>query len=321
MRLASWWLLMLVLHGLDSARFEAVVLTIGNFDGVHLGHQAILAAGRRRADAARTRLVAMTFDPHPLAVLTPEHVPAMLTPLEEKLHQLERAGADVAVVVRSSVDLLKISAADFIAEVIVARFRPRAVVEGISFGFGRHREGNVESLQAATGRYGFEVEVVGPVRIALGGHPDTVISSSLVRQLLVSGTVDRAAICLGRPYALLGPVIHGVGRGVTLGFPTANIDPGRQLAPAQGVYAGRSIVDGKPYPAAISIGRNPTFGGHELAVEAYLLDFAGDLYGRSIRIEFLDWLRPQVKYESAEALHDQIARDVELTRKIFGASS
>jgi riboflavin kinase / FMN adenylyltransferase len=310
---------MRVVRGLDFEPMTGVVLTIGNFDGVHRGHQAILAAGRRRTEAARTELVVITFDPHPLAVLTPERLPAMLTPLEEKVRCLENAGADVVVVLPSKPDLLKISAADFIADIIVARFRPRAIVEGASFGFGRHREGDVDTLRAAAGQYGFEVEVVDPVRIALGGHPDAVISSSLVRQLLGSGTVDQATACLGRPYALVGRVVRGAGRGAKIGFPTANIDAGGQLLPAEAVYAGRAEADGRSFAAAISIGRAPTFDGHKVVPEAYLLDFAGDLYDKPIRVEFLDWLRPQVRYNTVEDLCQQMARDVAQTRTIAAA--
>lgn len=312
---------MRVVRGLDFEPANGVILTIGNFDGVHRGHQAILAAGRRRADAAHTSLVAITIDPHPLTVLTPEHVPPTLTPLDEKLRCLQRCGVDMVVVLPAGPDLLRISAADFIANVIHARFRPRAIVEGASFGFGRHREGNVRTLEDAARQYGFEVEVVEPVRISLGGHTDTVISSSLIRQLLASGTVQHAAVCLGRPYVLLGQVIHGAGRGASLGFPTANIDPGGQLVPAEAVYAGRAELDGRSYTAAISIGRAPTFGGQKVEIEAFLLDFNDDVYGRPIRIEFLEWLRPQVRFESPAALCRQMALDVQQTRKIAEGSA
>lgn len=309
---------MRVIRGLAFKPMSGVVLSIGNFDGVHRGHQAILQAGHQRARASGAELVAMTFDPHPLAVLTPERMPSILTPLSEKLAQLDRAGADVTVIADSSVGLLQVSAADFIENVIVQRFHPLTVVEGPSFGFGRHREGDVETLQRAGARHGFEVQVVEPVRIALGGHPDAVISSSLVRQLLAAGPVDQAAICLGRPYALLGSVIHGAGRGAGMGFPTANIDPGNQLVPGDGVYAGFGELSGRRYPAAISIGRTPTFDEHRLVIEAHLLDFEGETYGRTLRIEFLEWLRPQVRYDNVAALCRQIAEDVEQTRQICG---
>jgi riboflavin kinase/FMN adenylyltransferase len=306
---------MKVIDSLEPVRLKGVVLTIGNFDGVHRGHQAILAAGRRRADAVTAPLVAMTFDPHPLAILTPEHVPPALTPLDEKLHLLELHRADIAVVVRSSRAFLQLTADDFIQQIVLDRFRPAAMVEGASFGFGRKRQGDVYMLQAAGRQHGFEVEIVEPVRVALGGKPDAVISSSLVRQLLGSGAVSEAAACLGHPYALTGTVVHGAGRGRSLGFPTANVAPTSQMIPAEGVYAGRARLDRQETPAAISIGHNPTFGGQSVIVEAHLLDYREELYDHPIRIEFLEWLRPQHRFESPEALIEQIARDVARTRE------
>lgn len=310
---------MRVVHGLESARLSSVVLTIGNFDGVHRGHQAILAAGRRRADAASTRLVVATFDPHPAAVLRRDPVPPTLTPLDEKVRCLEQAGADVLVVVRSRAELFGITAGRFITEVILPHFSPLAVVEGASFRFGRHRQGNVDTLRSAGRTHGFEVEVVEPVRVALGGHPETAISSSLVRHLLSSGTVDQAAVCLGRPYALFGRVTHGAGRGRSLGFPTANLTVARQLIPADAVYAGRAYCKGRYFAAAASIGRNPTFDDTDVAVEAHLLDFTGDLLDQQIRLELIERLRGQQKFDSPQALHDQIARDVARVREVVAS--
>jgi len=306
---------MRVIDGLESVELAGVVLTIGNFDGVHRGHQAILAAGRRRADAASAELVVMTFDPHPLAILTPEHVPPALTPRDEKLRWLQRCGADVVVVAQSRPELLQITAEEFITEMIVARFHPRAVIEGESFGFGRHRQGHVETLRAVGAEHGFETELVEPIRVALGGHANAVISSSLVRQLAASGTVHQAAVCLGRPYCLSGRIIHGAGRGRSLGFPTANVLPGPQLIPGEGVYAGRAEIDNQPFAAAISIGRNHTFDGSDVSVEAHLLDFDGQPAARPIRLEFIEWIREQRKFDSADALRRQIGRDVARTRK------
>lgn len=310
-------------------RLSGVVLTIGNFDGVHRGHQAILAAGRRHADRAGTRLVVMTFHPHPAAILSPSASPPMLSPFSERLRWLEMAGADTVVVVESRPDFFAMSADQFVQDVVLTRFRPVAMVEGESFGYGHKRQGDVHTLMAAGRHHGFEVEIVRPIRIALGGHPGAVISSSLVRQLLRSGTVDQAALCLGRPYALFGSVEHGSQRGRTLGFPTVNLNAAGLLIPAEGVYAGRACQvspgsaqgkcdSGAPrsVPAAISIGYCPTFDGQQLLIEAHLLDFHGDLYGRTLRIEFLDWLRGQKSFESKEALCEQIQIDVEMTRRI-----
>ncbi|MCL2330407.1 MAG: bifunctional riboflavin kinase/FAD synthetase, partial [Phycisphaerae bacterium] len=298
------------LRDLEAMQMAGVVLAIGNFDGVHRGHQAIFAVGRQRARVVGSQMVAMMFEPHPATVLAPDRVPASLTPLDEKLRCLEAAGVDVAVVIEPRPELLNCPAETFIRDVIVGRFRPIAMVEGDSFRFGQHRIGDVEMLAAAGKQFGFELFVVPPVRVDLGGQPDTVISSSLIRHLLASGTVDRAAECLGRPYALLGRVTHGAARGRTLGFATANLTvESRQLIPAEGVYAGQTTIDDRDYLAAVSIGHAPTFDGHETIVEAHLLDFNGDLYDRPLRLELTAWLRPQQKFESADALKHQIQAD------------
>lgn len=347
---------MQVIRQIEAARFSGAVLTIGNFDGVHRGHRALLDKALELARASGGEFVVMTFAPHPAAVLSPDRVPPTLTPLHEKLRLLEAAGANAAVTIASRPKFFHLSAEDFIREIIVARFHPVALVEGEDFHFGRHRQGDSAMLRAAGRQHGFELHTVEPVRAGLGGHPDTVISSSLVRHLLSSGNVDRAAACLGRAYALFGTVRPGAGRGRELGFPTANLIVESQLIPAEGVYAGVAAVleeeggaggegqaesagfrvpgsvrggtDGRRdqatqgrnprFPAAISIGRTPTFAGHNLLVEAHLLDFRGNLYGRTLRVDFLDWLRGQERFADADALQQQIARDVARVREITG---
>jgi riboflavin kinase/FMN adenylyltransferase len=306
-----------IIHDIQAARFSGVVLTIGNFDGVHRGHQAILNTARRHADRANTQLVVMTFYPHPAAILDPSHAPETLTLLEEKLQLLERAGADTVFVLHSEPELLKIEADDFIRDIIVGRFNPVAVVEGASFGFGRRRQGDVNTLKEAAEEYGFQVDVVEPVSIILGGHTNTVVSSSLIRHLLSSGAVQDAAECLGRPYRLLGRVEKGLGRGSKHGIPTANLQVGSQMIPAEGVYAGQTFIDGQCYPAALSIGRTPTFGGERLLVEAHLLDYHEDIYDQTLAVEFLKWLREQEKYDTVEELYKQIELDITDTRRIF----
>ena len=308
---------MRVIHDLEAAAFTDVILTIGNFDGVHRGHQAIFAAGRRRADAAGTPLVAMTFEPHPLAVLTPQHVPATLTPLPEKLRWLEHAGVDVVVVVPSGPDFLKLSPDDFIHRVIVERFAPAAIVEGASFAFGRGRQGNVETLRAAAASHGYEVEVVEPIRVALGGHPEPVVSSSLVRQLLTSGTVDHAGVCLGRPYVLVGTVTRGAGRGRSLGFPTVNVAASSQLIPAEGVYAVWVHYRNERFQGAMNIGKNPTFKNQALTLEVYILDFRKDIYSEELEVRFVKRIRGEKTFPSVEALVAQMHKDIAEVRTIL----
>lgn len=322
---------MRILHDWPAARFDRSVLSIGNFDGVHRGHQAILSAGSRRAREAGVPQVVLTFEPHPSALLTPDRVPATLTPLPAKLELLRDAGVDAVVLIQPTPEFLAISAERFVTDVIVDRFHPVAMVEGPTFGFGQHRRGDVRMLAAAGKTHGFQVEVVEPVRVNMGGHPETIVSSSLVRHLLSSGSVDTAELCLGRPYTLYGEVEHGHARGRTIGFPTANLRT-TQLVPAEGVYACRATLfksvsdpasmempaaDGKPIAAAVSVGRNPTFNDRELSVEAFLLDFQGDVYGRRMKLEFLAWIRGQQKYPTPEALARQIEQDVQRTRDAY----
>ncbi|MHC4445574.1 MAG: bifunctional riboflavin kinase/FAD synthetase [Planctomycetota bacterium] len=306
---------MTVIYGLESVDLAGVVLTIGNFDGVHRGHQAIIAAGRKQAQAQNTQMVAMTFHPHPAAILTPQRIPGSLTTLEQKIALLQNAGAEYVVVAQSKPEFFIISANEFITDVIMAKFKPKIIVEGASFRFGKRRQGNVETLAQAAETYGFDVQIIEPVNVALSGPAETPISSSLIRNLVSSGTVDQAAICLGRPFTLIGPVVPGVGRGKKLGFPTANLKIESQLIPAEGIYAGRAEIDNQPHPAAISIGRYPTFEGSDLMIEAHLLDFAGQIYNQTIRLQFHEWIRPQKKFDSPKILAQQIARDVDQTRK------
>lgn len=361
---------MRTIFGLENVEgIERSVLTVGNFDGVHLAHRALikralsLAEQNRDCDGAaadgRPPVVVLTFEPHPLTVVAPGRAPSRLTLPEEKLRLLAEAGADVTVVAQSEPSLLGMEAEQFVRDVLVTRFHPAHVVEGPSFGFGRGRKGNPELLQRILAEHDCRVHVVDPVKVQIGLAETLMVSSSLIRQLLGAGRVREAAQCLGRPYALVGDVIHGHGRGRPLGFPTANLSTRDQLIPAEGVYAGRAVwqcepppatergllpplptcnpppplqredtegpsranhlridrgADLKFRPAAISIGKTPTFGGDELSVEAFVLDWDGDLYGSSLRLEFERFLRPQLRFDSPAALAEQVHRDVAAVR-------
>ena len=320
---------MKVIYGLDSpdARLPRSSVTIGNFDGVHRGHQRIIAQARRVGEGVDAPTVVLTFEPHPLTVVAPARAPARLTPLPEKLDRLADAGAQIAVVARANRDLLALTPRQFI-ERVVGRLHPSHIVEGPSFGFGRGRSGTSDTLRQLGAEQGFEVLVADPVRVALDRDATVEVSSSLVRRLIAEGRVERATLCLGRPYALIGKVVVGIGRGKGLGFPTINLAVEDQLIPADGVYAGRARLELDPSAgpasrvAAISIGTTPTFedagpgqGPAARRVEAYLLDTEAELYGREVRLEFGTWLRTQEKFESAAALSAQIARDVQAVRR------
>ena len=291
------------------------VLTIGNYDGVHLGHQRILARARELADAESTALVAVTFDPMPDEVFHPDHAGQRLCPPNERAMHLRRAGADWVAVMPADRALLSMTAAAFIEHIIVARFAPRHVVEGRDFFFGRGRQGSADTLRQAGEAGGFATHLVDEV---IGDLPEGPmrISSTLIRMLVGAGRVADAAACLGRPFALYGEVVLGHGRGRTLEIPTANIAPERQVAPGDGIYAGRARVGRVECPAAISVGRPPTFETGSRAIEAHLLDASGDFYGQRMELSFLRRLRDQHKFDSPEGLKAKVARDIQRVREI-----
>lgn len=307
---------MRVLRGLEELTkpLERSVLTIGNFDGMHLAHQQLLSQAGLFAARQGTPVVALTFEPHPLSIVAPQKVPPKLVSLEDKLALLAQYGAEITVVARSEPSLLGMEAERFVDEVIRQRFRPTHIIEGPSFGFGKGRRGNSELLRREAAKFGCEVHVVDPVRLTLEDHQAVMVSSSLIRELLQGCHVRRAAMCLGRMYSLTGHVVEGDQRGRGLGFPTANVGSIEQMIPGEGVYAGAAIVEQQKYDAAISIGKTPTFGERQTQVEVHLLDFSKNIYGQPFRVEFFRFLRSQRKFESAEALVTQLKIDVQAVR-------
>ena len=304
-----------IVEGLSELRRAGAggVLSIGNFDGVHRGHQRILEVARGCRQQGGGEFVVATFEPHPLTVLRPEKAPPRLTPPGLKRELLAAAGVDRLIVLPPTPDVLDLSAEDF-WRFIRDGFRPAHLVEGGSFTFGKGRGGTIPKLREWTTGTNVRLHVVESVEVALLDLTVVPVSSSLTRWLLAHGRVRDAAICLGRPFTLEGPVVKGYQRGRTIGVPTANLDCGDQIVPLEGVYAGRCSVDGVAYPAAVSIGRMETFGDKlRRQVEAHLVGFDGDLYDRSLRVELLDWWREQRKYEGIEALKEQIRRDIEWT--------
>ncbi|MCG8408721.1 MAG: bifunctional riboflavin kinase/FAD synthetase [Phycisphaerales bacterium] len=297
---------------------RGAILTVGNFDGVHLGHQRILRTARALAKVSSAAVIAMTFEPHPIVLLRPQEAPARLTPWEEKVSQLTKAGADAVVRLKTDWPLLSLSAEDFVREILVKRIHPSYIVEGPNFGFGRGRQGNTDTLRHLSPKGGYQVHVVEPYHLSLNDE-QIVVSSTVVRRCLESGEVAKAAACLGRPYTLIGKVVPGAGAGKKLGYPTINLDVGEQLVPAEGVYGGIAELPDLHATAAVSIGHRPTLGGTSLVVEAFVLDESADWYGQTVRLCFLDFVRTQRKFESREALTDQIAKDIETVRRIAAA--
>jgi riboflavin kinase/FMN adenylyltransferase len=289
------------------------VITIGNFDGVHVGHAAILREARQLAVSLGAAVKALTFDPHPASVLRPGRQPLRLTSLPEKRGLLLEAGADEVIVLEPAPALLAMEPRDFIAD-LVALHQPEAIVEGVDFRFGRGRAGDIHLLESLGPILGFVLAVVPDAQVALSDHLLAPVSSSLVRWLLSHGRVVDAAIGLGRPFELCGPVVRGDQRGRSLGIPTANLDAaaiaGRAI-PGDGVYAGAAMLpDGQSWPAAISVGVKPTFPNAARTIEAHLLGFSGDLYGQTVTIRFNRWLREQQPFPSLKALKSQLLRDV-----------
>jgi riboflavin kinase/FMN adenylyltransferase len=304
---------MKILTGIDGLRRlpRGAVVSVGNFDGVHLGHRRIVETARSFAgDASPVALV--TFEPHPLTVLRPDNVPPRLTPLEYKNELLARAGVDYLVELPPTPDVLNITAEDFWS-ILRDGVRPTHMVEGRTFNFGKGRGGTIDKLREWAATSPVQLHVIDPVTAELCDLTVVPVSSSLIRWLLANGRCRDAARCLGRPYTLEGVVVQGFQRGRTIGTPTANLRvTTNQLLPPDAVYAGRCTVDGNAYPAAVSIGKMPTFGDqlpHQ--VEAHLIGFAGDLYGRTLRVDLVDYLREQWKFPSLDRLKYQIARDIE----------
>jgi len=305
-----------VCYGLEAvpADWLGAAVSIGNFDGVHIGHQLLIERCGAHARRLGGVVVAITFEPHPQAILRPSEAPPLLTPQALKLELLRAAGAAGVIVLPVDAAFLATTADEFIRRVLVERLRVRAIVEGPTFGFGRDRTGGIDTLRAAAASGGFAVELVEPARIAVGDEWRGV-SSRFIRELLAAGDVETAARALGRPYTLLGRVVRGAGVGRQIGFPTINLDCGGQLVPGDGVYAGVATLDGREHAAAVSIGPRATFGGGHRGVEAFLLDVDGSFYDRPARISLLARLRDQRRFDSPDELSDQIARDVMQTRE------
>jgi len=319
---------MQVLSGLDafSALPARSAVSVGNFDGVHLGHQHIIRTLRASDPSA---VAAITFEPHPLSVLRPDLAPPRLTPVDMKRELLAEAGVTHLIELQPTPEVLGVTAEAF-WERLRDEARPACLVEGPDFNFGKGAKGNVAKLREWTRGSGVELIVVEPLEVTLPGLQVVPVSSSLARWLVAQGRVADAAACLGRPYTLAGTVVEGYRRGRTIGFPTANLEVVEQLVPSDGVYGGWARVnplsprervaaqppgEGAPphrYRAAISIGTAPTFEGARRQVEAYLLDFSGDLYGRRLTLELTEWVRDQMRFPSTERLIERMHADVAL---------
>ena len=299
------------------------MITIGAYDGVHRGHQAVVSDVKRLASDLGCRSVVVTFDRHPASIVRPESAPKLLTDLDQKLELLEATGVDATVLVRFDEQQSFESATDFVERVLVSCLATRTVVVGSDFHFGRHRSGNVALLRELGAIHDFDVQPRELVPRADG--IDEPISSTAIRRALAGGQVELAAQMLGHAFEARGPVVKGDQRGRQLGFPTANVEVSNQLCvPADGVYAGwYQRPDGVTHPCAINLGRRPTFFEHadHSLLEAHLIDFAGDLYTEAARVQFTHFLRSERKFDGIDALITQLKQDIENARAVLAASS
>ncbi len=287
--------------------FRNAAVTIGVYDGVHLGHRAILQQVVEEAKSVAGDPVLITFHPHPRSVLQPGEPVRVLTTLEERLRLVQEAGIRHSVVVPFSAAFAEMSAEAYVQNFLVRHFHPAVVVVGYDHRFGRGREGGIHTLEALSATHNYRVAEV-PARLI----QEAAVSSTKIRRAVEGGWVEEAAAMLGRPYAVTGTVVRGRQLGLTLGYPTANIQPNdaSQLIPAVGVYAVRVVVEGRAHDAMLSVGNNPTIAeGLAQTIEANLFDFSGDLYGVEVTVEFVAWLRGEEKFASLEALKAQLALD------------
>ena len=312
---------MQVITELDPPPFpgQRTVLTIGAYDGVHLGHRAVIAEVRAAAEAIGARSVVMTFDRHPASVVRPESAPQLLTGSEQRLELLAETGVDAVVIVRFDEAQSHETPESFIARVLIGALNVARVVVGEDFHFGTHRAGNVALLEKYGNSHDFSVE---PIKLVLRvDGVEEPVSSTAIRRALAGGDVELAARLLGRPHEARGIVVTGDQRGRLLGFPTANVEvPNSICLPADGVYAGRYVrPNGDEHPCAINLGRRPTFYEHadHSLLEAHLLDFAGDLYGERAAVRFDHFLRSERKFDGIEALKAQLDHDVASARDLL----
>jgi riboflavin kinase/FMN adenylyltransferase len=293
-------------------KFRNPVLTLGNFDGVHLGHQRIFKELREEARKIDGEAIVFTFDPHPLQILAPQRCPPFITPFKKKLMLFERSGIDVLIVATFDLSLASLSPEAFVEQILVDKIGAKRILVGYNYYFGRDRKGNVEMLIRLGEKFGFEVKVIEAMKVN-----DIPVSSSKIRELIQDGKMGEAAQLLGRNYLLIGKVIWGADRGKRLGFPTANLEILNGLYPKTGVYAVEVIMGTKTYSGVADVGYNPTFGQNPLSVEVHIMDFSQDIYGEEIQLVFFKRIRDEKAFQNHDSLVRQIKKDVDEARKIL----
>lgn len=308
---------MKIFHGTENAGIlRPTVLTLGVFDGLHLGHQEIMSTVVSRASAIEAVPTAITFDPHPRAVLHPDKAPPLLQTLDQRLSNFEILGIKQSIVIRFDKDFASKDAELFLRDIVHERFDAKEVYLGHGFAFGKNRKGNIELLRKISSELGFHADEVAEIKLR-----GKRISSSMIRALLKDGRVNLARRMLGRPYGVEGSIIRGDQRGHTIGFPTANLRPTNRVIPKFGVYATATLIDGAWRKGITNVGVRPTFNKEsEPSIETYIFDFDGDLYGDVLRVRFLYRIRDEKKFDGIDSLKAQINRDIKTAKKYFSYS-
>ncbi|MCK4648300.1 bifunctional riboflavin kinase/FAD synthetase [bacterium] len=301
--------------GIDKIRkrHKKGILALGTFDGVHLGHQKVIKSLKRRAKDLRKKSIVLTFDIHPLKMIDPAKCPPLLTPKEEKINLIQNLGVDILILANFNRRFSSLSPEKFIKDILIDRLGIEEVFAGKDFAFGRGETGDIVFLKKKSRDCGFGVKIIPPEKVG-----KKIISSTKIRELIKEGKVKKAAFLLGRPYALYGRVIHGESRGKELGYPTANIRPHHEIIPSDGVYLGRIKVRGRDRDGLLNIGTQPTFHKRGARIiETYIFNFNGRIYGRDIKVSFLQRIRDEIAFKSPEALKTQIRKDIIKARKIL----
>ena len=305
---------MKVISSLENIKepFAYAVITVGNFDGVHIGHQGLLKEVKKRADKMSGTSIVLTFEPHPLKVLKDKKIP-LITPFERKIELIEKLGIDVVICLPFTREFSKVSAREFVEEILLKKIGMKEIVVGYDYTFGHKREGNIDLLKKLGDELGFKVCILGPILV-----DNMIVSSTRIRNLIMEGELEKVKILLNRYYQVSGEVIAGHDRGGRLlGFPTANLKLVNEVFPKNGVYVVEVIYNNKVYGGVTNIGFKPTFGNDALSVETHILDFDQNIYGKKIKLNFIKRLRNEKRFSSIEALAAQIKRDIEEARKIL----
>jgi riboflavin kinase/FMN adenylyltransferase len=295
----------------NPAAYRGGYVSIGNFDGVHRGHQSIVSTLVAKARQAGVPAVVLTFNPHPIHLLRPHHAPPSLSSLDRKAELLQGCGIDCVIAYPTDEALLDLTPEQFFEGIIRSELNVLGLVEGPNFFFGRDRAGDIETLHSLCDAAGLSLDIVPALQFG-----DRMVSSSAVRSDIAAGRVSHAVELLGHPYRLQGNVVKGAERGSDIGFPTANLEQIETLLPGDGVYAGMAQVGGTSFAAAINVGHNPTFGEAKRKVEVHLIDFTGDLYGERLDVDLFEQLRDIVQFDSVEDLKQQLSSDVEHARAV-----